>query len=164
MDEGRVNPKRQGGRGKDMVDALPVALIPISAKHTVLSTGFAGDAMQLVFGQPLQDGRIVVVVEVTGNNGKCFGRTGKERIKGLTQTVGHSQTEGTAVTLSAIAAGCMNNKHMKGVARKDASADIKNVASGSHTLHRCDTKRLPADWGKRKRAIEQSHVDAMRYS
>ena len=143
-----------------MINALPFALISVGALDTVLATCLDSDATQPVLTQAVQDGGMVVVVEVASNDNGGTGRQGGDRVHGLAQRIGYGQTEGATVTLSTVAAGRMDNEQVEGVASKDATADVEDITRGPHPLNGGDADAAVVEWREGEWTVEQGYVNA----
>ena len=98
-----------------MIDALPLALIAISASDTVFPLCLFSKIPKAMLTDLLKDRAIRAVVEVASNEDLCIGGYGMDRIDRLAETVSNCLAEGTAVTFATIATGQMNYKDMKSV-------------------------------------------------
>ena len=160
MDESRVHLIIYIRGAEDVVDALPLAFIAVSASHTVGTRGIFCKVMEAVLADLVEKVAVWAIVEVASHQELGFRRDGSDGVDGLAEAVCGGLTERTAITFATEATGQMNDKDVERVASGSLATGIEDITSGTHAFYGGDADGIATDRSKRERGIEQRDIDA----
>ena len=159
MDISRIHLIIYIGTAKNVVDALPLALVTVGAFHAICTSGIACEVADALAADLLEHWVIRAVVEVAGNKDLSIGGDGTDGVERQAEAVGNGLAERLRIALTTIATGGMNNKDVEGIARIDETTGIEDVTGGPHTFYGGHPQGITAEGCEGKWAIEQGNID-----
>ena len=140
-----------------MIQGMPLATKAVVAWCAMQALRQAGDVVKSLLTEFEKSGTVGIVIEIARDDNM---RLQADVLNGLLKKSGDLQAIGLCFACSAIAAGGMDDKDVKGVARIAATLDIKDVTGGTHALGRQDSDGLVTKGMKAQGMIEQGNIDA----